>query len=236
MGLLHQEHQGLSQIWKTLADPSPNSAPLQVTVDQGRNGFESADSRFLYYSKSDRIWRKDLISGNESIVSELSDFPIARYWHLSTDSIYFVGENNPAPMVVNRFNLNTKKIEEARRLEGLSVEVDTRIGSLTGSKISGCQLCHLQNWRCYADRNTGGESRSQNWLSVCEQYRRRVTGLHLSVIFRLRRRHLTPNRPVRRADCHRCKKSQSSCPPKKAAGASRHPAKMSALDTHTRRN
>jgi len=147
--------KGLNQIWKTLADPSPNSAPVQVTVDQGRNGFESADSRFLYYSKSDRIWRKDLISGNESIVSELNDFPIARYWYLSTDSIYFVSENNNAPMVVNRFNLNTKKIEEARRFEGyrsrwtpgLSVSPDQKYLAVSFITYRIGDVTLIEHWR-----------------------------------------------------------------------------------------
>ena len=147
--------KGLNQIWKTLADPSPNSAPVQVTVDQGRNGFESADSRFLYYTKSDRIWRKDLISGNESIVSELSDFPIARYWYLSTDSIYFVSENNNASIVVNRFNLNTKKIEEIRRLAGyrsrwtpgLAVSPDQKYLAVSFITYRTGDVTLIEHWR-----------------------------------------------------------------------------------------
>ena len=154
--IYYTRHQkGQNQIWKTLADPAPGSAAIQVTVDQGRNAFESADSRFLYYTKADRLWYKDLISGKESIIDELGKICIGRYWHLSTDSIYFAGEDSNTPLVINRFDLNKKNIREVYRIDGfrskwtpgISVTPDRKLLAVSYITYKLGDITLIENWR-----------------------------------------------------------------------------------------
>jgi Tol biopolymer transport system component len=62
--------------------------PIQITRADGFQAEESADGRWLYYSKlSGGIWRKPLDGGSETRVLVRVT---ARYWTLAGDDLYFV--------------------------------------------------------------------------------------------------------------------------------------------------
>lgn len=99
------------QIWKR---PWQGGQAIQVTRQGGFEGFESADGKFLYYSKDDNnagIWREDLGNGNEARVPELSEAGYYRHWALAPRGIYFVpnGEAFNKNAAVRFFDFATKK-------------------------------------------------------------------------------------------------------------------------------
>ena len=99
------------QIWKR---PWEGGAPIQVTRRGGFEGFESTDSKYLYYSKGNDtpgIWRLDLANGNEAPVPELSEAGSFRHWALAPRGIYFVpnGEALRKDAAVRFFDFATRK-------------------------------------------------------------------------------------------------------------------------------
>jgi Tol biopolymer transport system component len=78
------------QIWKR---PWQGGDAIQVTHKGGFEAFESADGKYLYYSKDDSdfgIWRVDLATGSEAPVPELRDAGQFRHWALAPNGIYYV--------------------------------------------------------------------------------------------------------------------------------------------------
>jgi serine/threonine protein kinase len=98
------------QIWKR---PWEGGKAIQATRGGGFEGFESADGRYLYYSKSGHpgIWRVDLVNGNEAPVPELSDAGDFRHWALASSGVYFVpnGEAVRNDAAVRFFDFATRK-------------------------------------------------------------------------------------------------------------------------------
>ncbi|MFN7827774.1 MAG: winged helix-turn-helix domain-containing protein [Acidobacteriota bacterium] len=66
-----------------------------VTTSPGREPFESADGRFLYYLNGEHLWRKDQLNGQESAVPELANVAIGRYWEIEGTTLYYV---SPQPL------------------------------------------------------------------------------------------------------------------------------------------
>jgi Tol biopolymer transport system component len=99
------------QIWKR---PWQGGDAIRVTRKGAFEGFESADGKYLYYSKDDNnsgIWRVDLGNGNEAPVPELSEAGYFRHWALAPRGIYFVpnGEAFDKNAAVRFFDFATKK-------------------------------------------------------------------------------------------------------------------------------
>jgi Tol biopolymer transport system component/DNA-binding winged helix-turn-helix (wHTH) protein len=84
-----QQGDGPFQLWKV---PWKGGSPIQITRTGGLNAVESADGRFLYYSKYETggVWRMPLNGGQESRVL---DQPSGRAWYnwgLTPSGIYFL--------------------------------------------------------------------------------------------------------------------------------------------------
>jgi len=99
------------QIWKR---PWQGGDAVRVTRQGAFEGFESADGKYLYYSKDDSnsgIWRIDLTNGNEARVPELSEAGYFRHWALAPRGVYFVpnGEAFNKNAAVRFFDFATKK-------------------------------------------------------------------------------------------------------------------------------
>lgn len=78
------------QIWKI---PASGGRPVPVTRGGGFEAFESADGRYLVYSKSDEglgIWRLDLSTGKEQPIPALAEAGELRHWALASRGVYFV--------------------------------------------------------------------------------------------------------------------------------------------------
>ena len=99
------------QIWKR---PWQGGEAIQVTRHGGFEGFESADGKYLYYSKGDDnsgIWRVDLGNGSDARVPELSEAGYFRHWAVAPRGIYFVpnGEAFDKNAAVRFFDFAKKK-------------------------------------------------------------------------------------------------------------------------------
>ena len=93
---------GNLQIWKV---PAAGGEPVQVTRNGGLESFESADARFLYYTKQGRkggLWRRPLEGGEETFVPELAGVA-NRYWEISPQGIYFVAPSQTPVLALFRF-------------------------------------------------------------------------------------------------------------------------------------
>jgi Tol biopolymer transport system component len=105
---------GTWQIWKVR---SAGGATVQVTQHGGFSGVESANGKFLYYSK-DRtlptIWRIPASGGVESRVFEGPQPMYWDRWALFADSIYFLDGGTPAgpsAPTLEKFDFSSHKIE-----------------------------------------------------------------------------------------------------------------------------
>lgn len=116
---------GIKQVWKIPAD---GGDALQVTQKGGAVAFESSDGKFIYYTKSDSIWRLTLEGGEErAILGPLyGDFDLA--WTVTEKGIYFINHR----MELVCFNFATQSVRRITRIEktphdwGLAVSPDER--------------------------------------------------------------------------------------------------------------
>jgi Tol biopolymer transport system component/DNA-binding winged helix-turn-helix (wHTH) protein len=143
---------GVSQIMKV---PAEGGEPTQVTTDGGFESRASADGRYLYYTRNQRLCVKDLISGIEQVIPELAAVQIKRYWTLDRSSIHYVVRELHGRIRVNSFNLSTRQTTSIMNLNGwpsmfsggFSVTADGRLLaiSLIDYKTTGISL--VRNWK-----------------------------------------------------------------------------------------
>lgn len=72
--------------------------PFRSTRGGGFEAFESADGRYLVYSKSDEgpgIWRLDLRTGQEQPIPALAEAGALRHWVLATATNTVMGCAHP---------------------------------------------------------------------------------------------------------------------------------------------
>lgn len=106
----------------------------QVTTNSARDPLESSDGRFLYFTNTDRLWQKDLISGVESAVPELAEVEVGRHWDVTSRAIYYLQINSKGGSWINRFDLTTKRIRRVAEyperppefVPGISVSPDEK--------------------------------------------------------------------------------------------------------------
>ena len=103
-------------MWKTKLSGGP---PIRVTRNGGVFAAESADGRFLYYSKFESlgIWKMPLDGGEEIRILDRPAGEDWWNWALAQNGIYFVdlirrtvsGEANPRPPIVKFFDFATSE-------------------------------------------------------------------------------------------------------------------------------
>ena len=104
-----------------------------MTRNGGLEGFESPDSRFLYYTKRGRksgFWRMPLGGGEETFVPELAAVA-NRYWENSPQGIYFVAPSKAPVLALFHFSGGVARVmdlpvEPAPVNRGISVSPDGR--------------------------------------------------------------------------------------------------------------
>ncbi len=105
---------GKEQVWKM---PWEGGEPLQVTKHGGGWALESADAKWLYYTKSDGqdgIWRVPPDGGlEEPVIEGLPSGWYSRYWALVAKGIYYLNTRNSNRQSVEFFSFSTHK---AKRL------------------------------------------------------------------------------------------------------------------------
>lgn len=119
----------VAQIWKILAD---GGEPIQLTQRGGRESWESADGRLLFYTRIEFLWSKDLTTGVEQPITEMNNIPVGRYWTVTGSAIYFITRELGIKTRIHRFDLRSRQIttimelagSPARYVPGLSISAD----------------------------------------------------------------------------------------------------------------
>jgi dipeptidyl aminopeptidase/acylaminoacyl peptidase len=105
----------VSQIYRI---PARGGEVVPVSLSRGREPIESSDGLSLYYTNSDRLWRKDLRSGREAMIPELAEVPIGRYWDISGSTIYYISQQTGENPIVRTLNLTNRRAEQLSELPG----------------------------------------------------------------------------------------------------------------------
>jgi Tol biopolymer transport system component/serine/threonine protein kinase len=144
------KQSGAMEIWQI---PAAGGTPAQVTHNGGFEAKESADGRWLCYSKpAGGIWRIPAGGGDESLVLKRVT---ARYWTLAGDQIYFIDMISKPLPTLNVLDIGSGRIAQLTAIDnapdwgasGLSVSPDRRwiIWSQMDDLISRIML--LENFR-----------------------------------------------------------------------------------------
>ncbi len=84
------------EIWKV---PLDGGEPRQITTNGGVNGFESADAKYVYFTKwkSPGIFRVPVNGGAEERILDYPSAPAWAYWQLFDDGIYYLAPTKDSP-------------------------------------------------------------------------------------------------------------------------------------------
>jgi Tol biopolymer transport system component/DNA-binding winged helix-turn-helix (wHTH) protein len=143
---------GRFQLWKV---PFKGGPPVEVTRNGGVFAAESADERFLYYSKFDvtGIWKMPLHGGEEiRVLDQLSGLDWSN-WALGRNGIYFIGRVNTQPhKTVQFFEFATHKIIPIWTLEkpaglGLALSADGRSILYVQNALAESSIMLVKNFR-----------------------------------------------------------------------------------------
>jgi Tol biopolymer transport system component/DNA-binding winged helix-turn-helix (wHTH) protein len=146
---------GTNQIWKM----SPTGgAPTQVTTHGGWEGFESLDGTALFFTRGrdvSGIWKRDLATGAESLVTELSKAGRNRSWYPGRTGLYFIARTSFSPLTwgINRYEFSTGKVVFISPLKSqinanpgnLTVAPDEKKGYFVQETMTGSDLVLVEN-------------------------------------------------------------------------------------------
>jgi Tol biopolymer transport system component/DNA-binding winged helix-turn-helix (wHTH) protein len=111
---------GDQQVWKV---PAEGGESLQVTKLGGSTAFESADGKYLYYSKgrvAHGVWRVPVEGGEETLVLDRPGAGSWGAWALVDDGIYFINGKSKAGPAVEFFGFDRREIRRIVGLEGIN--------------------------------------------------------------------------------------------------------------------
>jgi len=103
------------QLWKKPAEG--RGEPVQVTRQGGREGFESLDGSFIYYTKGfgvAGVWKLPVAGGDETLVC--AD-PVQGLWAMIDKGLYFVNLNATPHPTIEFFNYATKRSTKVATVE-----------------------------------------------------------------------------------------------------------------------
>jgi eukaryotic-like serine/threonine-protein kinase len=142
---------GRFQLWKVLLQ---GGSPIQVTTNGGVYGVESADRRFLYYSKWEvpGIWKMPLPGGEET---RILDEPAGDDWYnwtLGRNGIYLLDRRAQPKEAIEYFELATGKrtaiLLPDRRVDfGVEVSTDERSIVYAQNDLYQSSLILMKNFR-----------------------------------------------------------------------------------------
>lgn len=102
------------QLWKM---PVDGGQPIQVTKKGGREGFESADGKFVYYTKGfglAGIWKVPSEGGDETLVL---DGVYQGFWALLDKGIYFLDPDRTPYAFIEFYNFATERKTKVAEVE-----------------------------------------------------------------------------------------------------------------------
>ena len=133
----------------------------QVTKSGGYGGFESADRKYLYYTKGglghDGVWRVPIAGGAEEPV--LADNPRGDYfrsWALVDGGIYYLDTRHDQQPSVQFFSFATRRTKHVVTLKAhvtaggdptLAVSPDARTMIIQLDESMGSDIIRVENFR-----------------------------------------------------------------------------------------
>jgi len=102
------------QLWKA---PAEGGQAVQITKQGGREGVESDDGKFVYYTKGfglAGIWKVPVGGGDETLVL---DGVYQGFWGLFGKGIYFVNPNATPRALIQFFNSATGRVTKVAEIE-----------------------------------------------------------------------------------------------------------------------
>jgi eukaryotic-like serine/threonine-protein kinase len=141
------DRTGTDQIWKM---PAQGGEAMQVTSKGGVTAFESPDSKFVYYTKSEDgegLWRIPRTGGEET---QVIDSVIAnRAFSITGDGIYFI--TGTQSYTIQFFSFHTQQHSTLGKVENpflyLTVSPDGRSILWTQNDQSGSDLMLVENFK-----------------------------------------------------------------------------------------
>jgi Tol biopolymer transport system component/DNA-binding winged helix-turn-helix (wHTH) protein len=107
---------GARQIWKL---PAKGGEPIQVTRHGGFDSYESADGKYLYYTKQREvagIWRLPLVGGDEELVPGTKGVKEHRAWTGAAQGIYFAVSTDANLHWLKFYSFATGRVAEVTSL------------------------------------------------------------------------------------------------------------------------
>jgi len=146
---------GARQIWKT---PSQGGAAVQVTQHGGFDSFESADGKFLYYTRQREtagVWRLPLEGGAEESVPGLDGVKEHRAWTVADQGIYFVASTSADVPLLKFYSFANGRVGNVTALQkkpvygppGLAVSPDGRSILYVQRDSSSSDIMLVENFR-----------------------------------------------------------------------------------------
>lgn len=140
------------EIWKV---PFAGGTPQQVTTQGGFIARDSADGKWIYYTKSDApgIWRIAATGGVESSVINQPPLGFWGYWTLSNDNLYYLDSSSSKPEL-RAYDPASRRPSRVYALDhlppsfaGLTVSPDKKWLLFTDLSDSGSHITLATNFR-----------------------------------------------------------------------------------------
>jgi Tol biopolymer transport system component len=146
---------GERQIWKV---PSQGGEAVQVTRHGGFDSFESADGKYLYYTKQREtagVWRLPLEGAAEELVPGLEGVKEHRAWTLTDQGIYFAVSTSADVHLLKFYSFDTGRVTVVVSLKikpvygppGLVVSPDGRSILYVQRDSSSSDILLVENFR-----------------------------------------------------------------------------------------
>jgi Tol biopolymer transport system component len=146
---------GARQIWKT---PAKGGEAVQVTRNGGFDSFESADGKYLYYTKQREVagvWRLSLEGGEEVLIPGSEGVKEHRAWTLADRGIYFAVSTSADDHLLRFYSFATGRVADVTRLQkkpvygppGLVVSPDGRFILYVQRDSSSSDIMLVENFR-----------------------------------------------------------------------------------------
>jgi hypothetical protein len=140
---------------------SSGGTASQITKGGGYGGFESADRRYLYYTKGgyghDGVWRVPIGGGlEEPVVADVPNGNYLRCWALVDGGIYYLDTRNEQQPSVQLFSFATHRTKHIVTLSthvtgtggpGLAVSPDGRTMIIQLDESMGSDIILVDNFR-----------------------------------------------------------------------------------------
>jgi hypothetical protein len=140
--------------------PADGGTATQITKGGGYGGFESADRKYLYYTKGgfghDGVWRVPIDGGlEEPVLGDVPNGDYLRCWALVESGIYYLDTRNEQHPSVQFFSFASHRTTHIVTLNahvtgsgpGLAVSPDARKLIIQLDESMGSDIIRVENFR-----------------------------------------------------------------------------------------